>query len=284
MTGYEASSGSRLYPVLGDPIGQVRTPTLINPVFARHGIDIVSFPLHVPAERFEAAWNLMRETENVAGIATTVPHKISAARLCNTLTDEALVVGAVNTARREADGTMHGALFDGIGFVHGLSDARRMLRGACVLLVGAGGAGRAIAHALCGIGIARLEIVDVNLQAAEATASIVDRVVGPGVAQVSTAQPGKFDMLINASPIGLKPGEAFPLSLNGLASGTHVADIASFGAGTPLLAAARKAGCSVSDGNDMLHAQLGLVAGFIAGLPAGVSIDTIPAKSGPTTL
>jgi|TARA_B110000503_G_scaffold141177_1_gene233914 shikimate dehydrogenase len=278
MTGYEASSGSRLYPVLGDPIGQVRTPTLINPVFARHGFDIVSFPLHVPAVRFESVWHLLRETENVAGIATTVPHKISAARLCDTLSNEAALVGAVNTARREGDGTMHGALFDGIGFVHGLGDAREMLRGAHVILVGAGGAGRAIAHALCGTGIARLEIVDVNRQAAEATAAIVDGVAGPGVAQVSATRPGKFDMLINASPIGLKPGDAFPLSLTELAAGMHVADIASFGAGTPLLVTARNAGCSVSDGNDMLYAQLGLVAGFIAGLPAGVSIDMILEK------
>ena len=284
MTGNGASIGTRLYPVLGDPIGQVRTPTLINPVFARHGIDIVSFPLHVPAARFASAWNLLRVTENVAGIATTVPHKISAARRCDTLSGEAALVGAVNTARREADGTMHGALFDGIGFVHGLGEAREMLGGARVILVGAGGAGRAIAHALCGMGIARLEIVDVNRQAAEATATMVDRVVGPGVAQVSAAQRGDFDMLINASPIGLKPGEAFPLSLTGLAPGMHVADIASFGEGTPLLAAARNAGCSVSDGNDMLHAQLGLVAGFIAGLPAGVSIDAVPEKNSFATL
>lgn len=97
MTGYEASSGSHLYPVLGDPIGQVRTPTLINPVFAAHGVNIVSFPLHVPAARFASVWDVLRVTENVAGIATTVPHKISAARRCDTLSEEAAVVGAVNT-------------------------------------------------------------------------------------------------------------------------------------------------------------------------------------------
>lgn len=273
MTGSEASGGSRLYPVLGDPIGQVHTPAMINPIFARHSIDIVSVPMHVPAERFEVAWDLLRVTENVAGIATTVPHKISAARRCDTLSGAAVSVGAVNTARREADGTMHGALFDGTGFVNGLGDAREMLRGAHVILVGAGGAGRAIAHALGGMGIARLEIVDLNRQAAEATATIVDRAAGSCVAQVSAGEPGEFDLLINASPVGLKPGEVFPLSLAGLAPGKHVADIASFGAGTPLLATARDAGCSVSDGSDMLYAQLGLVAGFIAGLPAGVSID-----------
>lgn len=173
---------------------------------------------------------------------------------------------------------MHGALFDGIGFVSGLDNAREMLRGARVILVGAGGAGRAIAHALCNAGIARLEIIDVNRQAAEATTAMVDRVAGPGIAHVSPAQPGTFDMLINASSIGLKTGEAFPLSRDDLAAGMHVADIASFGADTRLLTTAKDAGCSVSDGNDMLYAQLGLVAGFIAGLPAGVSIDRIAEK------
>lgn len=273
MAGGEGSRGMRLYPVLGDPIAQVHTPGLINPVFARYGIDIVSVPLHVPAERFDTAWNLLRMTENVAGIATTVPHKISAAQRCDRLSGAAMAVGAVNTSRREADGTMHGALFDGIGFVNGLGDARGMLRGARVILVGAGGAGRAIAHALADMGIARLEIVDLSRQAAEATATMVDRTAGSGVARLCEGEPGEFDLLINASPVGLRPGEVFPLSLAGLGPGRHVADIASFGAGTPLLATAREAGCSVSDGTDMLEAQLGLVAGFIAGLPAGVSID-----------
>jgi shikimate dehydrogenase len=273
MPSLKPSSGARLYPVLGDPIGQVRTPILINPVFERHKVDIISFPLHVPPTRFAAAWDFLRLTENVAGIATTIPHKISAAQRCDKLSGEAAVIGAVNTARREADGTMHGALFDGIGFVQGLGDARARLKGARVVLVGAGGAGRAIAHALCGMGIASLEIIDVNCTSAEETAGMVDRFAGSGIARISTAASVDFDMLINASPVGLKPSEAFPISLEGLAPEMHVADIASFGKGTRLLETARNAGCSVSDGDDMLYAQLGLVAGFIAGCPAGVSID-----------
>lgn len=269
----EGSEGLRLYPVLGDPIGQVHTPGLINPVFARHDVDIVSVPLHVPVARFDAAWDLLRQTENIAGIATTVPHKMSAARRCDTLSGAAAAVGAVNSSRREADGSMLGALFDGVSFVNGLGDAREMLRGARVVLVGAGGAGRAIAHALGSAGVARLDIVDLDRNTARSAAELVDQTAGPGIAHVCLDEPGEFGFLINASPVGLKPGDVFPLSFDGLGPGRHVADIASFGAGTPLLKAARQAGCSVSDGSDMLEAQLGLVAGFIAGLPVGVSIE-----------
>jgi shikimate dehydrogenase len=273
MTEQVYPGGARLYPVLGDPIAQIKTPTLINPVFQCHGLDIVSFPMHVPPARFAAVWDMLRQTPNVAGIATTVPHKIAAARFCDSLSGEAATVGAVNTARRGADGSMHGALFDGVGFVQGLGAARDRLKGARVLMVGAGGAGRAIAHALCGAGIATLNIFDLNFNSAEATVAMVERVAGPNVGRIGTGGLADFDMLINASPIGLKPDEGFPLPLDRLTSDIHVADIASFGTATALLTTARCAGCSVSDGNDMLNAQLGLVAGFIAGLPEGTSIS-----------
>lgn len=266
---------TRLYPVLGDPIAQIKTPTLINPLFQRHGFDIVSFPMHVPPARFDAVWNVLRQTENIAGIATTVPHKIAAAQRCDTLSAEAAAVGAVNTAWRAPDGTMHGALFDGIGFVEGLGPVRGRLKGARVIMVGAGGAGRAIAHALCVAGISALEIFDLNRQSAEATVALVESHAGSCIGRVGTGRPADFDLLINASPIGLKPLDRFPLPLDGLTADVHVADIASFGTTTDLLTAARNAGCSISDGNDMLNAQLGLVAGFVAGLPEGTSISGI---------
>ena len=260
--------------MLGDPVAQVRTPELINPLFARHRIDIVSFPLHVPAAGFDAAWNLLIAAGNVAAIATTVPHKISAALRCDRLTEDAEAIGAVNAARREADGTMLGAMFDGIGFVNGLGEMRHRLAGARIVQVGAGGAGRAIVHALCMNGVASIDIVDIDRQAAQSAVDLANRIAGRQLARVSSGCEGAFDMLVNASPVGVKSDDESPLPPGGLAPGMHVADIASFGKGTRLLEIARDAACTISDGMDMLTAQLDLVAGFVAGLPPGVPLGS----------
>ncbi len=276
--GIEIGGATRIYPVIGDPIAQVQTPRLINPLFAEHGLDIVSVPVHTPADRLRDIWEALRVTPNVAGIAVTVPHKVSAAGLCSSLTDAAQAVGAVNTVRRAEDGAMHGALFDGVGFVEGLGDERKRLEDGTVLLIGAGGAGRAIAHALAAEKIARLHIVDERSDAAAMAASMVNQ--GRGCAIATTAWPdfASCDVVINATPLGLKPEDPLPLSEDSIRAAMLIADIAALDRETPLLAAARRLGCATSDGDAMLKAQLGLVAGFIAGLPAGSLLTQDPAE------
>jgi shikimate dehydrogenase len=206
---------------------------------------------------------------NIAGIGVTVPHKIAAASLCDSMSEAARAVGAVNSIQRTADGAMHGALFDGIGFVQGLGAARERLAGADVLLLGAGGAGRAIAHALAGEGLGRLRIVDLDPAAVEFTADMANRTAGARIAGPAEAGPGEATVWINATPMGLRAGDVFPVDLALLSARTLVADIASLSRETELLKRARALGCATSDGNDMLNAQIALIAGFAAGLEPG---------------
>lgn len=112
--------GSRIYAVFGDPVAQVQTPFLINPLFAEHGFDIVAVPFHVTAVQLQNAFAVFSELANVAGIGVTVPHKLAAAKQCDTLTAAAAEIGVVNSIRRNRDGTLQGGLFDGLGFVAGL--------------------------------------------------------------------------------------------------------------------------------------------------------------------
>ena len=114
----------------------------------------------------------------------TAPHKIAAAGLCDTLAPAAQAVGVANAIQRGADGRMHGALFEGEGFVRGLGQVR--LDGRKVLLVGAGGAGRAIAHALSGAGVAQITVVDRDPAALAGTLEMVARVT-PGIARAGVA-------------------------------------------------------------------------------------------------
>jgi shikimate dehydrogenase len=257
---------TRIYAVFGDPVAQVQTPRLANPLFEAAGANIVALPFHVSPNNLSAAWEVFRSLPNIAGIGVTVPHKIAAAGLCDTLTPAARAVGVANAIQRGADGRMHGALFDGDGFVRGVGAAR--LAGRRVLLVGAGGAGRAIAFALACAGVAKLTVFDCDADAAEATVTMVTQLT-PGVVHSGGPEIADHDMVINATPMGLKAGDAFPIDLAELSTKVLVADIAALDRETELLRHARSIGCATSDGNDMLTAQISLIAGFAAGQPAG---------------
>lgn len=264
---------SRVYAVFGDPVAQVQTPRLINPIFAAAGVNTFAVPFHVTPAQFGATWEALAALDSIAGIGVTVPHKVAAAERCATLTPTAQAVGAVNSIQRGADGRMHGALFDGMGFVLGLGSARARLRGGRVLMVGAGGAGRAIAHALAGEGIAALGLMDLDAASVRFTAEMVNAVTRAMTA--FAADPGEgfaYDVIVNASPIGIKGDARFPVSAEALTGDMLVADIAALQGDTALLRDAKAAGAATSDGNDMLEAQIALIAGFAAGLPAGEAL------------
>jgi len=271
----QLDGSSRVYAVFGDPVAQVQTPRLINPLFARHGHNIFAVPFRVTPFRFVAIWEAFAGIDSVAGIGVTVPHKVAAAAQCAVLTDAARAVGAVNSVQRRPDGSMHGALFDGTGFVDGLGSHAARLRDAHVLMIGAGGAGRAIAHSLATAGIASLGIIDPDGDASRYTTEMVNRVAGRELAFAAAPRLQGYDLLINASPVGVKPGLTLPLDLSELRGDMLVADIASLAGETDLLRAARAKGCATSDGNDMLEAQIALIAGYAAGGPAGIPIGSL---------
>jgi shikimate dehydrogenase len=256
----------RVYAVLGDPVSQIRTPDLIAPVFEALGHPMKTMALQVRPEDLKTAVFALQKMPNVAGLGITVPHKVNAITLCDYLTDTAKKVGAVNTIRREQDGTLTGGLFDGEGFIAGLGIAAQKLRGASVLLLGAGGAGRAIAHALALNGIDHLHIIDLNPEAIRITATIANTAAGRQIASNTSMALEDATILINATPLGMKPSDLLPIDLNALTNKTLVADIAALSRRTELLICADALGCDTSDGEDMLNGQLDLVSQFIAGL------------------
>lgn len=267
------NGASRIYAVFGDPVEQVQTPRLVNPIFAAAGLNLFAVPFHVPSAKFDATWDALSNLSNIAGIGVTVPHKVAAFGKCATLTPTARAVGAVNSIQRSADGQMHGALFDGDGFLLGLGEGRKRFEGANVLLIGAGGAGRAIAHALAGEDIGALEIRDIDKASATSVAQMVNQAMVRDVAHVSGGEAdATFDVVINASPAGMKGDLRSPFPVERLKPHMLVADIAALAGETELLRAAQAAGAKTSDGVDMLQAQIALIAGFAAGLPAGAPL------------
>ncbi len=256
---------TRVYGIVGDPVAQVRAPGALNRIWARRGVDAVMVPLHVPPEALETAVAGLRAMENFAGLVVTLPHKFAMARLVDSLAETARRVGAVNAIRREADGRWHGDMFDGRGFVAGLRAAGWAPRGRRALVVGAGGAGHAIAFALAEAGIAELVIADLDGARATALAGRV-AAASPGVAaRAGPAAATGMDLVVNATPAGLAAGDPLPVDVGTLRPETLVAEVVMEPAMTPLLRAAERRGCPVQPGDRLLAHQAPMIADFFAG-------------------
>ena len=203
----------------------------------------------------EALPDLLRrvEHEGYAGVNITHPCKQAVIPLLDALSDDAAMIGAVNTVVFK-DGRRHGYNTDEWGFRESF---RRQMAGAAlerVVQIGAGGAGAATAHAILTLGAERLAIFDVDPARAEALAAKMAAKFGPrrAVAAVDpSAEIPLADGLIQATPIGMAdhPGMSLPAAL--LRPGLWVAEVVYFPLETELLAAARRLGCRTLDGGGM---------------------------------
>jgi shikimate dehydrogenase len=254
---------TKIYFMLAHPIEHVRSPEVFNPVFAARGIDAVMIAVHYAPEDFATGWAAMKRTRNLGGIVVSVPFKEQALALADAADETALSVGAANTVRRDPDGRMVAANFDGPGFMQGLLAGGSDAAGRNVLLVGAGGAGRSIAFNLATAGIASLHIHDIDAGRAVALAAGLRR-RHPHLAVTSGAGDlAGRDLIVNATPCGLHPeADPLPVDIASLRPGMIVADIVMKPRETPLLVAAARAGCDVRYGAGMLDEQLGLMMRF----------------------
>ena len=153
---------TRLLAIIGDPVSQVRSPLVYNPLIAQGGHNAVLVPWHAPAKDFAAVMQGLMLTANLDGIVVTYPFKQLAFERADRLGFMAERVGAVNALRREPDGTWAGDMFDGFGLVRAVTSIGHKIAGKKVKLIGAGGAGSAIALALADAGAASLSIYDSN--------------------------------------------------------------------------------------------------------------------------
>jgi methylmalonyl-CoA mutase cobalamin-binding subunit len=143
---------TRLCAVLGFPVEHSRSPQLVNAAFAAAGVDAVMVPVGVPPEGLPAAVAGLSAMRAI-GASVTVPHKLAAAALCDELSPAARAIGAVNCLRFDG-GRISGHNTDEGGFVDGLAAAGFDPRGRRAVLLGAGGAARAVAYGLRGAGVA----------------------------------------------------------------------------------------------------------------------------------
>lgn len=256
------SGTTRVIFIVGDPIAQVKSPAGVTQAFAERGRDAVCLPAHVAPEDLSAWADGVSRARNVDGLIVTVPHKFAAFALCASTTERAAFLGAVNTLRRRPDGRWHGDMFDGEALVRALqarSGARTWRR---ALLVGAGGAGTAIGRALVDSGVAELSIHDTDPVRRDA---LVRRLAALGRARISADGPDArgFDLAVNATPLGMRAGDAWPFDISTLSPRTLVACVVTAPAVTPLVEAARGRGCAVVTGTDMFDRVRDLMLDFL---------------------
>jgi shikimate dehydrogenase len=253
---------TRLFVIIGHPVAQVKAPMAFNPLFRSGGRNAVMVPVDIAPESLDAAFAGLKAIANLDGIVVTVPHKPHMAALVDDVLPTGRMVGAINAARRERDGHWVGDMFDGRGSVHGLRAAGIEPKGRKVLLVGAGGAGSAVAFAMAEAGVARLTIFDIDQTKARRVVEGVQHSYPALRAEVGPSAPQDHDTIINATPLGMAPSDPFPVDPAAIDPSMLVVDVVMKPDVTPFLKAAQAKGCRVVPGRHMLDGQVAAVAAF----------------------
>ena len=248
------TGSTRVFFILGDPVVQVRAPEVFNHLFVQHGIDAVLVPLKLPASALAAFLKHGLAAENVGGCWATMPHKAALFEALQPSDPVAVVAGAVNAVRRHADGSLEAALFDGIGFVKGLDHFGIAVGGRKVLVVGAGGGGQAVAAALAQ---RQPAVLDIHNRTRTKAVALVQRLAGLTSARVADSNsPAGYDIIVNCTSQGLKPGDDMPFDPAQADAGAAVVDIIMSREPTTLLRAARARGLHAEAGFEMLVQQV----------------------------
>lgn len=263
---------TRLIAHLGYPTESFKAPMIYNPYFEREGIDAVVVPMGCRPEDYPAFLKLVFRLSNAHGALVTMPHKVTTAGLVDEVLPTAAIAGACNAVRREADGRLTGDMFDGEGFVRGVLRKGREIAGRRALVLGAGGVGSAIAASLAKAGVARLGLYDIQAAAAEALGERLARYYPALELSLGSNDPAGFDIVVNATPLGMKPSDPLPLDPARLDPAAFVGEVVMAEEITPFLAVARKRGCEVQVGKDMLFEQIPAYLEFF-GFPATTAED-----------
>lgn len=257
-----------VYIILGDPVEQVRAPESFNLIFATLGMNAVLVPAHVAIAEVSTFVKTIFAGRNIKGLLLTIPHKSVVMPLLQRCGPLAQVAGAVNAIRLNAEGELEGDLFDGEGLVSSLNYFGMVYAGRRVLVLGAGGGAAAIGASLVGAGsqvalgaASELAFYDPTPGKAQELAT---RLSGHSTA-VSTAasnDPAGFDLVINATPLGLKGTDGLPCDVSRVDAHAAMMDILMKNQPTPWVRAGRARGLNAQPGFEMMIQQADLYLEF----------------------
>ena len=250
------SGKTTLIAHIGYPTETFKAPLIYNPWFDKAGIDAVVVPMGVTADAYPQVLKALFRVTNFRGALITMPHKVTTVDLLDEVSTTVKVAGSCNAILRREDGTSSGDMFDGAGFTRGLKRKGFRVAGASCLVVGAGGVGSAIAASLAADAPASIALFDAHAATAESLASRL-RLHYPHVrVDVRSNDPAGYDLVVNATPLGMKATDPLPFDISRLSPSTFVGEVVMKQEFTPLLQAARERGCRFQIGTDMLFEQI----------------------------
>lgn len=241
---------------IGYPTSSFKAPMIYNPYFDSINLDAVVVPMGVTGEDFAAAFPAICRFTNFHGALITMPHKVTTLKLMDEVSPTAEIAGACNAVRRRADGRLVGDMFDGEGFVRGLIRKSCIVAGKRALVIGCGGVGSAIAASLAGAGIAHLCLYDLSPSTMEGLAQRLAHHYPDLTITLGSSDPTGADIIVNATPLGMKAGDPMPLDVARLNPQSFVGEVVMTKEKTAFLTAAEAAGCRIQIGIDMLFEQI----------------------------
>lgn len=250
------SGHTRLIAHLGYPTASFKAPMIYNPWFVDQQVDVKVVPMGVRPEDYAAFIPPLFTMTNIIGALVTMPHKIATCDLVQRLSPTAAIAGACNAIRREADGSLSGDMFDGEGFVLGLRRKGFNPQGTRALVVGSGGVGSAIAASLAAAGVSALTLYDTRPEVAHALAGRQHQHYPQLDITLMQSDPAGHELVVNATPLGMKASDPLPLDVERLAPGAWVGEVVMTQEYTPLLRAAQARQCHIQRGTDMLFEMI----------------------------
>ncbi len=247
---------TRVIAHLGYPTEAFKAPMIYNPWFEARGIEAAVIPLGIKPEDYPTLFRPLFQVTNMHGALVTMPHKVTTVGLVDEVTTTAKIAGSCNAVLKRPDGTLLGDLFDGTGFVRGVERKGRRMAGASALVVGSGGVGSAIAASLAGAGVARLGLFDATPGVADALAGRLRTHYPALPVETGSRDPAGWNLVVNATPLGMNEGDPLPIDVSRLAPATFVGEVVMKVEVTPLLRAARALGCPTQVGTDMLFEMI----------------------------
>jgi shikimate dehydrogenase len=250
------SGKTTLIAHLGYPTFAFKAPLIYNPWFDKNGIDAVVVPMGVKAEEYRQFFPLLFRLTNIRGALVTMPHKVTTCDLVDELSPTARIAGAANAVLLREDGSLVGDQFDGTGFVRGVQRKGFDLLGKRAFVVGSGGVGSPIAASLAEAGVAAIGLFDANTAVSEALAARLHEQYPDLETTTGVDDPDGYDIVVNATPLGMREGDPLPMDVDRIRPGTFVGEVVMSQEYTPFLRAAKEKGCPVQVGKDMLFEMI----------------------------
>jgi len=257
------TGASRFVFIFAHPAGHVGAPRHYTPYFHGNGLDWHMVPLDIAPEHLENTIRTLAKSKSLAGFNLTMPHKPAAFELCDAVGPAAKFEGVVNTIRIEKGGRLVGESFDGGGFLNAAREANVFDPDHRCVVIGAGGAGRAICHALAAAGLKRLRILNETRGPVETLAAKL-RSHFDGLDISLDDRLDDAGLVVNATSLGLHASDALPMDPAKLPTDCAVFDIIA-ARRTEFMQACAARGLRVVDGVAMIKHQLPLQTAFWRG-------------------